>query len=73
MEKTLAFLLMEGVPNGYVLLSGFYEDIKDTLPENFEEVVQTESPIQWSANIANAPHKIFKISKIKKEKKKPNE
>ena len=64
---TLAFLLDENAPNGFLTFSDTYENLKDQLDQNYEEVKYDLTSLKWDSYLKNNKYKVFKTKNKENE------
>lgn len=64
---TLAFLLDENAPNGFLMFSDTYENLKDQLDQNYEEVKYDLTSLKWDSYLKNNKYKVFKTKNKENE------
>lgn len=60
-NKHFALLIDEEYPNGFVLFSDYYENIKEQIDSLYEEIEYNISELKWDTYLINNPYKTFKI------------
>lgn len=60
-NKHFALLIDDDFPNGFVIFSDYYENLKEQIDEKYEEFIFDVSKLKWDSYLLNNPYKTFKL------------